>query len=322
MDRYSIFYRHEVSESQLRQSQYDLFLSAFTLAPRALHVYDNVPSDSKIWIVFPHFGFDREELPSEKVCEVTSIYEQDFVADLLNHLPSELQKVRICVDVTGFIRPHLMFLVKWLAQMGVRQFDAIYAEPQRYLSRESTEFSPEIIDEVRQVAGFEGNHTPDASNDFLIIGVGYQDHLISQVAQNKARAQKVQLFGFPPLRADMYQENVLKVHGARESLGTGKVNDYFCSIFAPAADPFVTASVLSHKIKEIEASKPITNLYLCPLATKAQVLGFTIFYLTECVGRSASIIFPFESSYSKSTSVSNERVWKYTIELPSIRDVM
>jgi hypothetical protein len=318
MDKYSIFYRQQVSEDDLKQSSYELFISAFTLAQRTRHVYNIVPAASKLWVIFPHFGFDRIERPPEKSCEVQSIDEQDFVNDLLEYLPSDLSSIRICVDVTGFIRPHLMFLVKWLAQQGVRQFDAIYAEPQRYVSRESTEFSSEVIEEVRQVAGFEGDHTPDTSNDFLFIGVGYQDHLISQVAQNKARARKIQLFGFPPLRADMYQENVLKVHGARESLDNGRVNDHFCSIFAPAADPFYTASALSQKVKDIEKAKPITNLYLCPLATKAQVLGFAIFYLTECIGRSASIIFPFESQYSKSTSVSNERVWKYTIELPNL----
>jgi hypothetical protein len=250
-------------------------------------------------------------------CEVTSTSECDWVNELAQMLPTDLGAIRVCVDITGFIRPHLMFLVKWLAINGVRRFAAIYAEPQRYIKRESTEFSAEVIDEVRQVAGFEGNHQPDSSNDVLIIGVGYQDHLISQVAQSKARARKVQLFGFPPLRADMYQENVLKVHQAREALGAGRVNDYQCSIFAPAADPFSTASALCKKVKEIESAKPISNLYLCPLSTKAQVLGFTLFYLAECQDRSASIIFPFESAYNKATSISNERIWEYIIELPS-----
>lgn len=318
MDKYTLFYKQQLTGAQLAAGPpYDVFLSAYTKADRVRHVYDSVSARKKIWMVFPHFEFDIAELPPEERCIHLAREEHEFVHELLLHLPENLSALKFCIDVTGFIRPHLMFLVKWLSEKGVKRFDTIYAEPRQYREREQTEFSLEIIDEVRQVAGFEGDHIPDTSNDVLIIGVGYQDHLISQVAQNKAKAHKLQMFGYPPLRADMYQENVLKVHLASESLGAGRVNDVDCSLFAPAADPFVTASALSEKVKDMHRRKPITNLYLCPLATKAQVLGFTLYFLTECTTKSASIIFPFEAQYHKSTSVHVERIWRYTIELPN-----
>ncbi len=57
----------------------------------------------------------------------------------------------------------------------------------------------------------------DISNDMLIVGSGYEDHLIKHVAEDKAKARKLQLIGFPSLRADMYQENVIRVQRAEES---------------------------------------------------------------------------------------------------------
>ena len=34
-------------------------------------------------------------------------------------------------------------------------------------------------------------------------------------------------------------------------------------------------------------SGEITNLYLCPVSTKVQVLGFGLYHLTECVGKNS-----------------------------------
>ena len=118
-------------------------------------------------------------------------------------------------------------------------------------------------------------HSPNLSNDLLIIGAGYENHLISQVAKFKDQSQKVLLFGFPSLRADMYQENVLKAHLSEENTGSKAFEDSR-RYFAPANDPFVTASVLSEIVERYNTRTEITNLYLCPLATKAQTLGFAL----------------------------------------------
>ena len=71
------------------------------------------------------------------------------------------------------------------------------------------------------------------------------------------------------------------------------------------------------KFHDWKQRKGITNLYLCPLLIKVLVLGFTLFYLTECRNTATSIIFPFEEQYSQNTSNEIARIWKYTVELPS-----
>lgn len=221
------------------------------------------------------------------------------------------------MDITGFIRPYLVFLLRWLAEHGVRHFDALYTEPVIYSHREKTRFSDEAVVEVRQIAGFEGTHVPDTSNDYLIIASGYDHQLIAQVAESKEFSRKIQLFGLPSLRADMYQENVLRADRAKEAVGRD-THDELSNFFAPANDPFTTASTLREIVTRLNAGRPITNLYLSPLSTKPQVLGFALYYLTECRNSATSLLFPFCEFYDQRTSTGVSRIWKYTVELPSM----
>jgi len=205
--------------------------------------------------------------------------------------------------------------MKRLMEQGIRRFDALYSEPVAYADREETRFSDEVVEQVRQVAGFEGNHSTDVSRDVLIIGSGYDHELIARVAESKDQARKIQIFGLPSLRADMYQENVLRAHRAEEAVGG--LGESYGTYFAPANDPFVTASVLQQIVDELRAHNNLGNLYLSPLATKPQVLGFSLYYLTECRNAAASMIFPYSPSYNRETSKGVARIWKYTVELPA-----
>jgi hypothetical protein len=110
----------------------------------------------------------------------------------------------------------------------------------------------------------------------------------------------------------MYQQNARRTQQASDAIGESTAGKFF----APANDPFVTASILSEIVRKQETTVPITNLYLAPLATKAQALGFALFYLAEREGTSTSIIFPFSRTYSRDTAIGISRVWRYTLEFP------
>lgn len=314
---YSIYYKTQLSTSGKwgPDESWDIFISAFVPVERVLHVFTKANAREKRWIVFPEYGLARSDYPPEASFDAVYIDEAEFIAAFWDTLPQGAEQLRICIDITGFIRPYLIFLIRWLCEKGIRQFDAMYSEPQQYERREMTEFSGEIVKEVRQVALCEGIHTTDNTRDLLVIGSGYEDNLIAHVSENKAKATKLQLIGFPSLRADMYQENILRVHRADESLG-GTMHGEVRSFFAPANDPFVAACTLHDVVDEWKGKNGISNLYLCPLSTKAHVLGFTLFFLTECRGLPVSIIFPFAERYSKNTSKGVARIWKYTVELP------
>ena len=111
----------------------------------------------------------------------------------------------------------------------------------------------------------------------------------------------------------MYQENILRVQKASESLDHSPGDHHPDNYFAPANDPFVTADILHKIVKDIEREKEISNLYLCPVGTKVQALGFALFYLTERMNTNTSIIFFFEK-YTRKTSQGYSRIWKYTVE--------
>jgi hypothetical protein len=315
---YTVLYKDElpVEADWPTDTRWDIFVSAYTAAERVQRVFDKASAGSKYWLVFPEYGFTAHECPPQAFASIVRD-EAEYVQAFWDGSIGDPSGRTICIDITGFIRPYLIFLVRWLSERGVRRFDALYSEPIIYSKRDQTRFSDEAVVEVRQIAGFEGTHNPDTSNDYLIIGAGYDHQLIAQVAENKEFSKKIQIFGLPSLRADMYQENVLRAFLAEEAVGRHTA-DASSSYFAPANDPFATASTLREIVDRISTRKPITNLYLSPLATKPQVLGFAVYYLTERRNSATSLIFPFCDAYEQETSTGVSRIWRYTVELPAI----
>lgn len=320
MIEYTAMYKDElpVESDWPAAVQWDIFLSAYTAARRVQFVYDKALARSKHWLVFPEYGFGQTECPSGSFTS-DSRDEAEYVSSFWDRNIGDPSGLTLGIDITGFVRPYLIFFLRWLARCGVRQFDALYTEPVIYEKREKTRFSDEVVVEVRQIRGFEGTHDPDTSNDYLIIGAGYDDQLIAQVAETKEFSKKIQIFGLPSLRADMYQENVLRAYRAQEAVGTHTSHETN-SYFAPANDPFVTANTLRDVVNHVSARKSITNLYLSPLATKPQALGFALYYMTERQSSATSLIFPFCEAYNQETTKGISRIWKYTVELPLVSD--
>jgi hypothetical protein len=314
---YSILYRKELAVAKPWSfPPWDVFISAFNSSDRVREVYSKVPAKHKFWMIHSEYGYGASELPSGNCYVSTSSSEADYTRGLVDRVEqvvgAPIGSLSICIDITGFMRPHLIFLPYYLKTKGVIKYDVLYSEPMYYAKKEQTVFSEGTI-VVRQIEGYEGVNSTDQSNDFLIVGAGYDHRLIKAVAENKDKADKVQIYGLPSLRPDMYQENVMRARRAADAIGANKVFDRD-SFFAPASDPFVTAEIVSEIVKLRKRSAPISNLYLSPLATKPQALGFALFYLSECAGTAASILFPVSSKYARETSVGLERVWQYTVE--------
>lgn len=311
---YTHLYKERLAAAGEWPLSWDLFLSAYNPSMRVRHVYDNVRATEKHWIIHREYNL-QQGLPAEPTVSSAHENEADFMRDCLTKVLAgrSIDSLSLCVDITGFMRPHLMFLLKLLFANGVNCFDAIYSEPTYYVGREKARFSDRSVSLVRQVSGFEGVVNNDTSKDVLIIGAGYESHLIEEVAEDKERADRILLLGLPSLSADMYQQSALRTQDAADALGEAMVERYF----APANDPFVTATVLSETVARLRARRAITNLYLSPLATKAQALGFALYHVTECSRSAASIIFPFSSSYSSESAAGVSRVWRFVVERPT-----
>lgn len=315
---YGLYMREEIYGAQGWQppAKYDIFLSAYNLGERIKEVYDRVSATHKLWLVHEEYGLTSADLPAGEKFEFPGSDEATYCKALIDSLISrgklDVSSTRLCVDVTGILRPHLMFLTLYLKRLGVRVVDMLYAEPKHYALKEKTPFSTGSIQEVRPVRGFEGS-SARGSDDFLVIGMGYDDRLLAAVAQNKDKAEKHQIFGLPSLRADMYQESVLRSRRAADELGDPNFSENHRS-FAPANDPFGTAAVLNEVVQRRLAQDKNASILLCPLGTKAQALGFAIYHTFECAPIGARIIFPFSQGYSSKTGRDLARAWLYRLE--------
>jgi hypothetical protein len=325
---FSIFYKNRFSSlADLKiDAGYDLFLSAYNDSQRVKQVFQEIIAQQKHWLIFPQYAYSQTELPlatstSEEVFSFDeNLTEGQIIRNYIAQSNLDLLSIgKICIDITGFIRPHLIFLVRYLSIYDIT-IDFVYTDPLSYLKKEKTDFSSEYVD-VRQIEGCQGVHNPDTANDWLIIGAGYDNLRITDVAKNKANTKKVQLFGFPSLQPDMYQENILKAYISEEATSNGRESfiDPESTLFAPANDPFVTANVIRDFIQRENRQNPITNLYLSPLSTKAQTLGIALYYAANCSGENASIIFPICNRYSRETTEGISRIWKFTVDFAALK---
>lgn len=317
---YGLYLREEIFGAQGWQGTdtYDLFLSSFNLGERTLGIYNKIAATEKVWLIHEEYGLSSTELPDGRKFLLGGSDEATYCKTLIEKLRAsgkfDAAQTKLCIDITGILRPHLMFITLYLKRLGVRIVDMVYAEPKHYALREKTPFSTGSIIEVRPVRGFEGASSIRGGEDFLIIGMGYDDRLVAAVAENKDKAQKHQLFGLPSLRADMYQESVLRSRRAADELGDPNFSETHRS-FAPANDPFGTASALSEITEQRLARPGGANLMLCPLGTKAQALGFALYHICEGDRLGARIIFPFSEGYSPKTGTDLARAWLYRVEL-------
>jgi hypothetical protein len=312
---YTILYRSRLELDDLSDAsnRWPVLVSAYNASERVQTIFARANADTKHWLVQPEYNYSPDQHPTEgEVFAPSTRNEADFLAEYFDAASVDPRQDGACIDITGFMRPHLMLLVRRMFDAGVERFDVLYTDPIRYSKEEQTQFSKGPVVAVRQVAGFEGQHVPHrGTEDLLIIGTGYDDELIRRVAESKANAHKIQMFGLPSLQPDMYQENVLRASRAAEAVGQSGERE---PCFAPANDPFVTAAVLQERVERERSAGRLSNLYLCPVGTKPQALGFALYYLTEWTEGPCSMIFPFAEYYDQETSKGIARVWKYTLQ--------
>lgn len=313
---YTYFYKHSYKEPKdlVGIPSYDIFISSYVNSQRIQDPADAIPAARKVWFATAEEGTDLY-LSGKEIVFVKANEDYSPIAQKLCEL--QLAGKRICVDITGFRIPYLMFLMRCMAMYKIQSFDMIYTEPTQYRCAEFTQFT-DMFYEVKQMYGMSGIHTSKTDNDLLIIAAGYDNSRIVDVANNKkACKKKVLLFGFPAISPGMFQENILRAHEAEAAIGNECFKDMDSNIFAPAYDPFVTAQSISAYIEKLNVHKPITNIYLAPLSTKPQALGMALYFLWE-IGyqKSISLIYPYCRQYITDNSDGIARIWRYEIQLP------
>lgn len=317
MNKYHLYYKRKLNPDDDWGIECDIFISAYNPSDRVKTIHEKINSKNKFWFLLPEYKFNEVDfnwLPNIHLGIDEDETEFDYIIRFFKSIDPELLKGSIVIDITGFIGHYVLALVIALKHMNITDCDIIYGEPLRYSKSERTKFSDEAVLEVKQAIGFEGIHSTESTNDLLILGVGYDFRLISEVASQKEHSHKLLLFGLPSLRPDMFQESLLQASKVSEAVGP-EASEPQHFHFAPAFDPFMTASKLSDMVTTHRLRTGPSNIYLAPLATKAQALGFALFYLSECIGTPTSIIFPYCAMYMKETSEGLAGAWIYHLEL-------
>ena len=311
---YSIFYRRCISTDRISKElpKFDIFVSAYNSSERVRYVFEAVRAKRKIWILHPEYCYPPLDEPTNGEIARPDLGDEISQVNSILNISGEILGKKICIDITGFMRHVLIFLVAKLSHMGVKEIGFIYSEPIAYSKQEDTQFSTTTSGLVRPVRGMAGSNSSNG-HDHLIIGVGYDHKLISEVVNSKDDASVYPIFAFPSLSADMYQQSATKASESGDvALRTEWVSNRH---FAPANDPFETAGVISSVISDIDRRGEPANIYLAPLSTKAQTLGFALYWVLEGRNRGGvSILLPECTTYSHETSTGIRRLWYYTVE--------
>jgi hypothetical protein len=312
MKFFDYFYRQEFAISGGWPRDWDIFVSAWDQSERVESVYSTVTARAKVWIIHPEYNLPETSRPIGSLFDAQG-GEARSMQSLVVHLEQlgDLRKVRLCIDITGMLRPHIAVLLKVLQHRGVAQFDAVYSQPKTYAHGEQTRFSSGEVTDVREVTGYEGINRPGA-HEVLIVAPGFEASLSREVFSHKPRASRFQIFGLPSLQADMYQQNILQAYGIDTPLPDDETSNM--RRFVSAADPFAMATELSAIVSAVTAKQARSRLYIAPLATKAQMLGAALYCLTECRNVAASLIYPVVSAHIPATSSGISNVSINTID--------
>ena len=315
---YFAFERIEVSPCQVETTgHWDLLISAYDESDRVRIPFERVSAERKHWIVHEEYSFSSTaDIPDAD--SISDSFDPPEIFGWAINTLDGLSDPRICIDATGFIRPHLLVLLRAMIEAGISSFDVIYSDPIRYRDDERTKFLTGPVIDVRQVPGYEGTHPPSmGDNDLLIIGAGYDHEQIARACSAKLNCKKFVMTAFPSLQPHMFQESILQLAKADDTIGPLAREQH---LFASASNPFSVAQAIhdlieSEDVSAMKNGAALGNLYLCPLGPKPHVLGFAICYLRELTERNASIIYPFASNYSRLTTDGWSRTWLYRVEI-------
>ena len=153
VNSYSILYRSELDLNDIgNNEEWDLFISAFNNSERVTSVFAAANAHEKHWLIHNEYGFRPEDYPNaDVVFKSPEIHEAEYLNEYL-HIVSEstTPATKICIDITGFMRPHLLLLLRMLHERPFPAVDFIYTDPIKYVNEENTVFTDGPVVEVRQ----------------------------------------------------------------------------------------------------------------------------------------------------------------------------
>lgn len=305
---FSIFYSEQIKS--LADKQFDLYISAFDGCPRTVQPFNESCAKRKVFLSFPQQEHRKAEI---QLYSNDNTREDLYIQQLFKDIPID-RKTRICIDCTGFLIPHLIYIIGYLYKLGTKTIHIVYNEPEQYINKENTIFSKTVYAPT-PIHGFEAITSNIGVDEILIIETGFQSDLIREVIRSKSKAfGRHCLIGFPSMHADMYQHNLIQLESVKNFIGSDRVEYHK----APAYDPFITANKIMEIVSSYGPSK--SNIFhIAPLSTKPQAIGAALSYIALKEEYPIDIIYPNSKVFYTMNTIGIHRRWLYTIELSSLR---
>lgn len=295
--------------------EWDFLISGWNENSRTAHVRQCAIDLPGLLLVQPEYGLPRPvNTAKAQVIDVEVGDELEAMGSVVAQVV-EQNASRLLVDITGLLSHNLLALVRRLAASSLATVTFCYAAPGRYNRDSATEFATAAT-EVRQVFGYEGMPEVGAEQrDRLIIGLGYDHHLVHRLCDSMPHAEKRVIFALPALQPDMYVDSWLRTLLVEEEIGPAALND---PAFTPANDPFATAAIVSKAVRQAKEAGT-QNVYLCPLGPRPTVLGFGIFFVAEALDTTVSCLLPFAREHRPNTSEGLASVSLFDVDLDYVR---
>src|SRR5688572_21210455 len=126
MNDYTLFYKASLDPNAAwGAEQWDLLISAFNGSQRVQTVFDKVSAREKHWLISPEYRYNESEYPAGKVFAPSATNEAEFLLAYLQASDALLLRGRLCIDITGFMRPQLLMFLFYLHREGIRRFDVL-----------------------------------------------------------------------------------------------------------------------------------------------------------------------------------------------------
>src|SRR5438552_2262478 len=118
---YSVFYRRSVQVNRIAHElqQFDVLISAFNSSERVIRVFNEVRASKRVWLVHPEYDYKPLERPLPSMCACPAGVDEVDQIDSLLAQTGNLSGKDVCIDVTGFMRHVLAFLIAKLGRLGV-----------------------------------------------------------------------------------------------------------------------------------------------------------------------------------------------------------
>src|SRR5262245_20125053 len=117
---YTIFYKENLSIADDWNITWDLFISAYNSSERVRRCFTKATAATKHWLMLPEYQYEAHEFPTDgDTFSFTENNEAELVQHYFHDTSIPVTGTRICIDTTGFMRPQLIYLVRFLMDAGI-----------------------------------------------------------------------------------------------------------------------------------------------------------------------------------------------------------